>query len=50
MNSLRGLHQVKLLDAMAAPIVLDERGDRYMNRHQPLGLHARFTQPRAFGV
>jgi len=32
MDGLRGLHQVKLLDAMAAPVVLDERGDGHMNR------------------
>src|SRR5271168_5316551 len=45
MDGLRGLHQAKLGHSMRAPVVLDERGDGHMDRHQPLRLHARFTKP-----
>src|SRR5271170_4055517 len=45
MDSFRGLHQSKLLDAMTAMIVFDERGDSRVDRQESFRLDARFTKP-----
>jgi hypothetical protein len=45
MDGFRGLHEAKLLNAMAAPIILDERRDRHMDRENSLGLYTGFTKP-----